>query len=157
MDDHRRTGAFANQVARADVVAVGDEDAGDTLAREQLEHVGWRLDGVDAQVAAGMTDEPAVEVVAVRLGVPRPGDDPVDDLAHVPTSSTEHHARTSTSAHSRCGHDVPGVQAAMPRRIVLDTDIGTDVDDALALALALASPELELVAITTVSGDTTVR
>ena len=45
----------------------------------------------------------------------------------------------------------------MPRRIVLDTDIGTDVDDALALALALASPELELVAITTVAGDTTVR
>jgi purine nucleosidase len=32
----------------------------------------------------------------------------------------------------------------MPRRIVLDTDIGTDVDDALALALTLASPELEL-------------
>src|SRR4029453_14818556 len=45
----------------------------------------------------------------------------------------------------------------MPRRIVLDTDIGTDVDDALALALALASPEVELVAVTTVSGDTMVR
>ena len=42
----------------------------------------------------------------------------------------------------------------MPRRIVLDTDIGTDVDDALALALTLASPELELVAVTTVAGDT---
>ncbi len=45
----------------------------------------------------------------------------------------------------------------MARRIVLDTDIGTDADDALALALALASPELELVAVTTVAGDTTVR
>src|SRR5262245_43755905 len=45
----------------------------------------------------------------------------------------------------------------MPRRVVLGTDIGTDVDDALALALALASPEIELVAITTVSGDTAVR
>ena len=45
----------------------------------------------------------------------------------------------------------------MPRRIVLDTDIGTDVDDALTLALALASPELELVAVTTVSGDTALR
>src|SRR5262245_10424073 len=45
----------------------------------------------------------------------------------------------------------------MPRRIVLDTDIGTDVDDALALALALASPEIELVAVTTVAGDTTLR
>ena len=45
----------------------------------------------------------------------------------------------------------------MTRRIVLDTDIGTDVDDELALALALASPELELVAVTTVSGDTSLR
>lgn len=39
----------------------------------------------------------------------------------------------------------------MKRRLVLDTDIGSDVDDALCLALALASPELELIAVTTVS------
>jgi len=43
------------------------------------------------------------------------------------------------------------------RRVVLDTDMGTDADDALCLALALASPELELVAVTTVSADTTRR
>jgi purine nucleosidase len=43
------------------------------------------------------------------------------------------------------------------RRIVLDTDLGTDADDAICLALALASPELELVAVTTVSGDATRR
>jgi purine nucleosidase len=42
----------------------------------------------------------------------------------------------------------------MTHRIVLDTDMGTDVDDALCLALALASPEIELVAVTHVSGDT---
>jgi purine nucleosidase len=47
--------------------------------------------------------------------------------------------------------------SSSPRPIVLDTDIGTDVDDALALALALASPELDLVAVTTVAGDTTLR
>lgn len=41
-----------------------------------------------------------------------------------------------------------------PRRIVLDTDMGSDVDDALALALALASPEVELVAVTHVTRDT---
>lgn len=42
--------------------------------------------------------------------------------------------------------------------ILLDTDLGSDVDDAIALALALASPEaLELVAVTTVSGDTAAR
>jgi purine nucleosidase len=38
--------------------------------------------------------------------------------------------------------------------LVLDTDIGTDVDDALALAFALRHPGLELRAVTTVSGDT---
>jgi purine nucleosidase len=43
------------------------------------------------------------------------------------------------------------------RPILLDTDIGSDVDDALALGLALASPELELVAVTTVAGDTDLR
>jgi len=41
--------------------------------------------------------------------------------------------------------------------ILLDTDIGTNVDDALALALLLGSPEVELLAVTTVFGDTTVR
>ena len=35
--------------------------------------------------------------------------------------------------------------------ILLDTDVGSDVDDALALGLALASPELRLVAVTTVA------
>ena len=38
--------------------------------------------------------------------------------------------------------------------ILLDTDIGSDVDDAFAVALILGSPELDLVGVTTVSGDT---
>ncbi len=42
----------------------------------------------------------------------------------------------------------------MKHRIILDTDMGTDVDDAMCLTLALASPEIELVAVTTVSGNT---
>ncbi len=41
----------------------------------------------------------------------------------------------------------------MPRPVLLDTDLGSDVDDAIALALLLASPELRLVALTTVAGD----
>ncbi len=45
----------------------------------------------------------------------------------------------------------------MARRIVLDTDMGSDVDDALCLALALASPELELVAITHVGRESRLR
>ena len=42
-------------------------------------------------------------------------------------------------------------------KLILDTDIGTDVDDALALAFALRHPELDLRAVTTVSGDTVRR
>ncbi len=41
--------------------------------------------------------------------------------------------------------------------ILLDTDIGTDIDDAFALALILESPELDLLGVTTVSGDTAAR
>ncbi len=45
----------------------------------------------------------------------------------------------------------------MPIPVILDTDIGTDVDDCLALALLLSSPELQLQAVTCVYGDTTLR
>ncbi|GAA2100262.1 ribonucleoside hydrolase RihC [Microlunatus panaciterrae] len=41
--------------------------------------------------------------------------------------------------------------------VALDTDIGTDVDDLLALAVLFGSPELDLVAVTTVYGDTQLR
>ncbi|MEM4454748.1 MAG: nucleoside hydrolase [Thermofilaceae archaeon] len=41
----------------------------------------------------------------------------------------------------------------MPLRAVIDTDIGDDIDDAFALALACLSPELEVVAVTTVYGQ----
>jgi purine nucleosidase len=49
-------------------------------------------------------------------------------------------------------------QSNIPKHTVLiDTDIGDDIDDALALALALSSPEIELVGISTVFGDTALR
>lgn len=41
----------------------------------------------------------------------------------------------------------------MTRPVLLDTDLGSDVDDAIALSLLLACPELRLVALTTVGGD----
>jgi purine nucleosidase len=41
--------------------------------------------------------------------------------------------------------------------ILLDTDIGSDIDDAFALALVLNSPELDLLGVTTVSGDAEAR
>lgn len=41
--------------------------------------------------------------------------------------------------------------------ILLDTDVGDDIDDALALGLILSSPELELRGVTTVFGDAHTR
>jgi inosine-uridine nucleoside N-ribohydrolase len=41
--------------------------------------------------------------------------------------------------------------------VILDTDIGDDIDDAFALALALDSPEIHLLGITTAYGDTELR
>ena len=46
---------------------------------------------------------------------------------------------------------------AEPIPVLFDTDIGTDIDDADALALLLRSPEIELVGVTTVSGDAVAR
>jgi inosine-uridine nucleoside N-ribohydrolase len=52
---------------------------------------------------------------------------------------------------------VPLTQAGTPVSekvpILLDTDIGSDIDDAFALALALASPEVDVQGVTTVGSD----
>jgi inosine-uridine nucleoside N-ribohydrolase len=45
--------------------------------------------------------------------------------------------------------------AAAP--VIFDTDIGTDIDDAYALAALIHRPELELVGVTTVSSDAAAR
>jgi len=42
-------------------------------------------------------------------------------------------------------------------KVIIDTDIGDDVDDAFALALAVKSPELEIVGVATTFGETEVR
>src|SRR6266446_4961059 len=59
-------------------------------------------------------------------------------------------------AHGRAQSVPPQVLAAKTK-IILDTDIGDDIDDAFALALAMRSPEIEIVGITTAWGDTTLR
>jgi len=41
--------------------------------------------------------------------------------------------------------------------VIIDTDIGDDIDDAFALALALRSPELQIIGITTTFGDAETR
>ena len=51
----------------------------------------------------------------------------------------------------------PSAARTMPAEIIIDTDLGDDLDDAFALALALSSPELRLDGITTSLGDTGLR
>jgi inosine-uridine nucleoside N-ribohydrolase len=46
---------------------------------------------------------------------------------------------------------------AHPEKIIIDTDIGDDIDDAFAVALALRSPEIQILGITTTFGDTEIR
>jgi inosine-uridine nucleoside N-ribohydrolase len=46
---------------------------------------------------------------------------------------------------------------APAEKVIIDTDIGDDVDDAFAVALALRSPELQILGITTAYGDTETR
>ncbi|HVS82278.1 MAG TPA: nucleoside hydrolase [Pyrinomonadaceae bacterium] len=45
----------------------------------------------------------------------------------------------------------------MPRKVVIDTDFGTDADDAIAVALAMASEEIEVQAFTVVGRQSVYR
>src|SRR5690348_16675378 len=44
-----------------------------------------------------------------------------------------------------------------PEKVIIDTDIGTDIDDAFAVALAMKCPEIEILGFSTASGDTAGR
>jgi len=63
-------------------------------------------------------------------------------LAHPATAQAQKSAPPASSA---------------PEKIIIDTDIGDDIDDAFALALALRSPELQILGVTTTFGDTQTR
>lgn len=57
-----------------------------------------------------------------------------------------------------CGSVVAQTTSATSReKIIIDTDIGDDIDDAFALALALSSPEFEILGVSTAWGDTQLR
>ncbi len=45
----------------------------------------------------------------------------------------------------------------MPTPVIIDTDVGDDIDDAFALALAASDPRLNLLGVTTAWGDTGLR
>jgi purine nucleosidase len=48
-------------------------------------------------------------------------------------------------------------QSPTQQKVIIDTDIGDDVDDVFAVSLALASPELKILGITSAWGDTELR
>ena len=50
-----------------------------------------------------------------------------------------------------------GATTPASEKIIIDTDIGDDVDDAFALALAVKSPELQVLGVMTTFGDTETR
>jgi inosine-uridine nucleoside N-ribohydrolase len=52
---------------------------------------------------------------------------------------------------------VAGAQPAAPEKIIIDSDIGDDIDDAFAVALALSSPEFQLLGFSASFGDTPTR
>lgn len=53
--------------------------------------------------------------------------------------------------------DLAASTSPMSRPLVLDTDIGTDIDDVYALVLAAVSPEFDLRAVTVVNNDVLLR
>jgi purine nucleosidase len=56
-----------------------------------------------------------------------------------------------------CAQTASPNRAVAKTKVIIDTDIGDDVDDAYAVGLALNSPELEILGITTAWGDTQLR
>ena len=48
-------------------------------------------------------------------------------------------------------------RAQAPLKVLLDTDIGSDIDDAWALGLLIASPQVQLVGVTITDGNTPAR
>ncbi len=74
-------------------------------------------------------------------------------------SLTEYHKRGFVTMRQAALSPVPETiqSAAKNYTVLLDTDIGDDIDDALALALILGSPEIALKGVTTVFGDTKLR
>jgi purine nucleosidase len=53
--------------------------------------------------------------------------------------------------------NAPAVRPGAAEKIIIDTDIGSDIDDAFAVGLALHSPEFKILGLTSAWGDTHLR
>ena len=66
-------------------------------------------------------------------------------------------ACTLLSSFVRAQSNAPARQPAATEKIIIDTDIGSDIDDAFAVGLALHSPEFKILGLTSAWGDTHLR
>jgi purine nucleosidase len=66
-------------------------------------------------------------------------------------------ASAARAQSSLSGPSKTPLASASKTKIIIDTDIGDDVDDAFAVGLALTSPEVQILGITTAWGDTQLR
>jgi purine nucleosidase len=65
--------------------------------------------------------------------------------------------RSATAPPAAVGARQTGKETAPRQLLIIDTDIGDDIDDAFAIALALQSPEVKILGITTAWGNTALR
>jgi len=64
----------------------------------------------------------------------------------------------SSAGAARGGPRAPqSTPSAEAEKVIIDTDVGDDIDDAFALALAVRSPQVEILGVTTTFGDTELR
>jgi inosine-uridine nucleoside N-ribohydrolase len=56
-----------------------------------------------------------------------------------------------------CSAAVAQIHSGEREKVIIDTDIGDDIDDAFAVALALKSPEFDILGFSTAFGDTKLR
>jgi len=64
---------------------------------------------------------------------------------------------SSRAGFSQTSHPEGAPDSAGPSKVIIDTDIGDDIDDVYALSLALSSPEFHILGITSAWGDTALR
>jgi purine nucleosidase len=65
--------------------------------------------------------------------------------------------RSATAPLAAIAATQTGKETGPSQLVIIDTDIGDDIDDAFALALALESPEVKILGITTAWGNTALR
>jgi hypothetical protein len=77
-----RAGARSNLVRRPRVVSIGDKNPREALPRHIRQIFVTRLNRIDTEIATSVPNEVPVEIVAMRLGKPRPGENIFQDFSH---------------------------------------------------------------------------